>query len=106
MKIVHSELVSFFLGVEGESSNFLDVTELTCKKVFSKSYLCTQLLEKKELKNISSIIYFFLHFISCIEETKDFVVKIDVIRNRKGDYGDALDVALKILADFIEIFLF
>ena len=56
MKIVHSELVSFFLGVEGESSNFLDVTELTCKKVFSKSYLCTQLLEKKELKNISSII--------------------------------------------------
>ena len=68
--------------------------------------MCTQLLEKKELKNISSIIYFFLHFISCIEETKDFVVKIDVIRNRKGDYGDALDVALKILADFIEIFLF
>lgn len=51
-------------------------------------------------------LFFFLHFISCIEETKDFVVKIDVIRNRKGDYGDALDVALKILADFIEIFLF
>ena len=72
MKIVHSELVSFFLGVEGESSNFLDVTELTCKKVFSKSYLCTQLLEKKELKNISSIIFFFFTFYKLHRRNKGF----------------------------------
>ena len=40
LKIVHSELVSFFLGVEGESSNFLDVTELTCKKKFLVKVIC------------------------------------------------------------------
>ena len=66
------------------------------------------IVRKERIKEyfFNHLFFFFLHFISCIEETKDFVVKIDVIRNRKGDYGDALDVALKILADFIEIFLF